>query len=237
MLLDRAADLTAKITQYQKLKGTADESKQFQTRASQFASVADRIAGVRERLHKLAAAGVAITFEPSDGASYAAKAKALRVVLQANPAAINDPPFDLKHEFVDRLGGIAAAADQAVKEAWGAYVAKHVAVGSDDVLSALAAVPQFRASVSRIRRCRADIAALGGSVPSDPNAAVARMDSLRKDHDAAWSELSAEDMPPNILHFIRAATGEGAPLKALTPEVQTWLAERNLLTAFRIRLG
>ena len=68
MLLDRAADLTAKITQYQKLKGAADESKQFQTRADQFASVADRIAGVRKRLDKLATAGVAITFEPSDGA-------------------------------------------------------------------------------------------------------------------------------------------------------------------------
>src|SRR4051812_20952485 len=107
MLLERAVDLTAKIAQYQKLKGAADESEQFDTRATQFARVAERISCVRQGLEKLISAGVVVNFEPSDGAVYVAKAKTLRAALKANPAAINDPPFDLKHEFVDRLVGIA----------------------------------------------------------------------------------------------------------------------------------
>jgi hypothetical protein len=122
-------------------------------------------------------------------------------------------------------------------DAWGAHVAKRAAFGSDDVLSALAAVPQFRGSVAKIRRCRADISALGNGLPADPSAAVARMDALLKEHDAAWAELSADDIPPSVLSFIRAAAGAGAPLKGFTAEVQAWLAERDLLTAFRIRLG
>jgi hypothetical protein len=237
MLLERAADLTAKIAQYHKLKGAADESEQFHTRADQFVKVAERITRARLGLEKLTGAGVDVGFEPSDGAAYGAKAKTLRAALQANPAAINDPPFDLKHEFVDRLGGIATAADQAMTDAWGAHVAKRAAFGSDDVLSALAAVPQFRGSVAKIRRCRADISALGNGLPADPSAAVARMDALLKEHDAAWAELSADDIPPSVLSFIRAAAGAGAPLKGFTAEVHAWLAERDLLTAFRIRLG
>jgi hypothetical protein len=237
MLLERARDLTAKIAQYQKLKGAADESEQFHTRADQFARAAERIARVRQGLEKLSTAGVDVSFEPSDGAAYAVKAKTLRAALQANPAAINDPPFDLKHEFVDRLAGIATAADEAMREAWTAYVAKRAPFGSDDVLSALAVVPQFRASVAKIRRCRVDISALGNGLPADPGAAVARMDALLKEHDTAWAELSADDIPANVVDFIRAAAGAGAPLKGFTADVQAWLAERDLLTAFRIRLG
>jgi len=237
MLLERAADLTAKIAQYQKLKGAADESEQFHTRADQFVKVAERVSGVRLGLRKLIDAGVEVGFEPSDGAAYSAKAKTLRAVLQGNPAAINDPPFDLKHEFVDRLGAIAAAADQAMLEAWTTYVAKRAPFGSDDVLSALAVVPQFQASVAKIRRCRAEISALGNGLPADPSATVTRMDALLKEHDAAWADLSADDIPSSVVGFIRAAAGAGAPLKGFTSEVQAWLEERDLLTAFRIRLG
>lgn len=237
MLLERAADLTAKIAQYQKLKGAADESEQFHTRAKQLTEVAERISRARQALERLTNAGVEISFEPSDGAAYAAKAKALRAALQADPAIINDPPFDLKYEFADRLSGIAAAADHTMREAWIGYVAKRAAFGSEDVLSALAAVPQFRTSVAKIRRCRTEISALGNGMPADPNAAVARIDALVEEHDAAWSELSADDIPPSVVRFIRAAAGHGAALEALTAEVTSWLSGRGLLTAFRIRLG
>ena len=237
MLLERAADLTAKIAQYQKLKGAADESEQFHTRAKQLTDVAERIARARQAVDRLTDAGVEVSFEPSEGAAYAAKAKALRAALQADPAAINNPPFDLKYEFADRLTGIATAADQAMREAWTGYVAKRAAFGSEDVLTALAAVPQFRASVAKIRRSRTEISALGNGLPTDPNAAVARIGALVEEHDAAWSELSADDIPPSVISFIRTAAGQGAPLEALTAEVKTWLAGRGLLAAFRIRLG
>lgn len=236
MLLDRATDLGAKITQYHKLKGAADEAEQFETRANQFGTISERIARTRSALGKLADAGVAINFVPSDGLGYAAKAKALRAAIQVNPAAINDPPFDLKNEFTDRLTAIASAAEKAMTDAWKAYVAKRADLGSNDVLSALAEVPQLRASVTKIRQCRSNIAALANSQPSDPQATVGRLDDLVADHDAAWAELSADDIPPSVISFIRAAANEGAQLTTYSDEVRTWLNSRNLLNSFRIRL-
>ena len=74
MLLDRAAELAAKIITHQKLKGTADEADQFETRANQFAERVPADHAATRHLAALADAGVAITFVPSDGVGYAAKA-------------------------------------------------------------------------------------------------------------------------------------------------------------------
>ena len=236
MLLERATGLAAKITQYHKLKAGADEAGQFETRANQFAAISEKIARTRSALGKLADAGVTISFIPSDGLGYAAKAKALRAAIQDNLAALNDPPFDLKNEFTDRLAAIVGAAEKATTEAWKDYVAKRADFGPNDVLNALAGVPQFRPSVTKIRQCRLNIAALGNSVPSDPQTTVDRLDALVADHNTAWAELSAEDIPSSVITFIRAAADEGALLTTYTDEVRTWLDSRNLLNAFRVRL-
>jgi len=105
-------------------------------------------------LGKLADAGVTIGLVPSDGVGYAAKAKALRAAIQDNPAAINDPPFDLKNEFTDRPRRDRGRRREGNDRGLTAYVAKRADFGSNDVLSALAEVPQFRPSVTKISQCR-----------------------------------------------------------------------------------
>jgi len=236
MLLERATALAAKIAKYQELANAADQAEQFQTRANQFGGVAERVTRARQALGQLVEAGVPVDFVPTEGAGYAAKAKELRAAINNNPAAINDPPFDLKYDFVDRLNAIVAKANQVMIDAWKVYVVKRADFGSDDVLSALAAVPQFRKNVAKIREYRSDIATLGNSMPSDPQVAVARLDSLVAAHNAAWADLSAEDIPGNVISFIRAAANEGAQLTTYTDSVRTWFESRNLLSAFRIRL-
>ncbi|AMS39346.1 hypothetical protein [Aminobacter aminovorans] len=113
---------------------------------------------------------------------------------------------------------------------------KRADFGPNEVLSALAEVPQFRPSANKIRQCRSDIGALGNSLPADPKATVARLDALVAEHDTAWATLSADNIPPSVVSFIRAAANEGAALTTCTDEVRAWLESRNLLNAFRIRL-
>ena len=60
--------------------------------------------------------------------------------IKEDPAKVNDPPFDIKHAFTDRLNGIASAGHKAASTAWKAYVDKRSAFGADDVLSALGQV-------------------------------------------------------------------------------------------------
>ena len=236
MLLDRAATLATKINTYQKLKNTAAEAEQFGTRAKQFESASQLMAGLRETLSGLADAGVAVDFEPSDNQRYADKARTLRDAIKEDPAKVNDPPFDIKHDFTDRLNGIASAGHKAASAAWRAYVDKRAAFGADDVLSALGQVQQFRVSVSKIRQIRGEVAGFGANLPPDPKAAIDSLDSLLTQHEAAWNTLAASDIPSSVVAFIRAAANSDGLLSAYTSEVQTWLESRNLLDAFRIKL-
>lgn len=236
MLLDRAAMLATKINTYQKLKNSAAEAELFGTRAKQFETASQLVAGLRETLSALADAGVAVDFEPSDGLGYADKARTLREAIKQDPAKVNDPPFDIKHAFTDRLNGIASAGHKAASTAWKTYVDKRAAFGADDVLSALGQVPQFRVSVAKIRQIRGEVAALGASLPPVPKEAIASLDGLLTQHEVAWNTLAASDIPSSVVAFIRAAANSEALLSAYTSEVQTWLESRNLLGAFRIKL-
>jgi hypothetical protein len=236
MLLDRAATLATKINTYQKLKSTADEADQFATRASQFGNIALLITRLRETLCALSEAGVPVEFEPSEGVGFAGKARVLREAIKADPAKLNDPPFDIKHGFADRLNSIAGAGHKAAIGAWKAYVDKRADFGADDVLSALAQVQQLRTSVARIRQIRSNVAAFGASLPADLKEAIAQLDALISEHESAWKSLAASDIPSSVVAFIRAAANSDALLSSYTPEVQTWLESRNLLGAFRIKL-
>lgn len=236
MLLDRAASLATKINAYQTLKNSASEAEQFGTRAKQLESAALLMAELRKTLSALANAGVPVDFEPSDASGYADKARTLREAIKADPAKVNDPPFDIKHDFAERLTGIASAGHKAASAAWKAYIDKRAAFGADEVLGALGQVPQFRVSVTKIQGIRGQVAAFGASLPADPETAIARLDTLVSQHEAAWNALAASDIPSSVVAFIRAAANSDALLSAYTSEVQTWLESRNLLGAFRIKL-
>jgi hypothetical protein len=236
MLLERAQGLADRITRYRNLKGMADEAEQFETRANQFSNVSERLTATHDALRRFREAGIEVAFVPADAAGLAAKAKTLRVAVQENPAVLGDPPFDLKYQFTDRLVALSSAADRAITEAWKRYVDERSDLHSEDVLNALAALPQFKAGVAKIRQCRANIAVLGASLPADPSTAVARLSVLVDEHRTAWAELRADGIPDAVVAFLRACAAEGAPLSGLTDEVRTWLESRNLLSAFRIKI-
>lgn len=236
MLLDRAAGLTDKISQYQLLKTAGDEALQFQSRANQLKSASEKLSSVRTALKKMRDAGIEVDFVPSDGLKLAERAKELRTAMSENPAAINEPSLNLKYDFLDRLAGIASAADRMISTSWKSYVSKRAEFGSSDILDALAAIPQFRPSVNRIRQCRAAVEALGETVPDDPKAIVSKLDALVAEHEKSWSELSAKDIPAVVVKFIREAANDGASLASYSDEVRQWLVVQNLVESFRIRL-
>lgn len=236
MLLDRARDISLKISTFQKLRLAADEAGTFSTRAKQLNELSQRINLTKTSLETLRKAAVAVTFSPVDGNGLAQKAITLRDAVKVDPAAINDPPFDLKYEFIDRLSEIAKAGDKAALIAWSLYVETRAKFGSDDVLGALAAVPQFKASVATIRQIRANIAAYGSSIPEAPATVIGRIDSLVAEHDKAWAALEAGDIPQSVVAFIRSAANQDAMLSSFTDEVRLWLDSKNLLNAFRIKM-
>jgi hypothetical protein len=117
---------------------------------------------------------------------------------------------------------------------WQAYVRSRSDSHSDEVLAALAVLPQFRQGIGRIRQGRMEIAAMAASVPSDLKSATSRLDALVEAQRTAWAELTADGIPGPVIGFLKACAAEGAPLTGLTTDVRSWLEARSLLGAFRI---
>src|SRR5260221_364228 len=53
--------------------------------------------------------------------------------------------------------------------------------------------------------------------------------------DDAWRHLSGSGIPDEVIDFLRQAGTSGFSLAKLTPAIQAWLGERDLLGTFRIR--
>jgi hypothetical protein len=236
MLLDEAKDIGAKIGNYTRLKSNASATKEFETRAGQFVGAADKLQQACQSIKRLREASVTLDFLPKDGAALADKAAKLRSALKEDPAKLNDPPFNLKYDFIDRLNGICGAASETMLAAWKAHIGAHGETASSDVLTALGAVPQYRPVVARIMNVRSQIETLASNLPRDPSADLAQLKTLMVSYRTAWGEMTAEDIPPAVIGFLRAAAGSGAALNQLTDEVRGWLEGRNLLHVFRIKI-
>ena len=236
MLIDRAKKLNYRIEEFVKVKNAAQDALPFETRAQQFSDTAKKIRHLQTALAALKEIGVAIRFWPSNGTDLAEKASQLKIRLAEDPAAIHDPPFDLKHAFVDRLNAIANSGLESATSAWGDFVLKRAYLESEETLNVLAALPQLKAGVDRIRDDRSELVRLSEALPDDPKASLDRINDLVDELQASWSKLDASDIPQDAIEFIRLSASQGAPLSALKRSVIDWLTERGLADSFRIRL-
>lgn len=236
MLLDRATGLADKIVRYQTLKSAAKQADMVRTRAEQVGPVATLVTQAGDALSRFEAAGIPVEFVPANAKELSEKAKTLREIASADPAMAH-LPFNFSHDFINRLKGIAAGVDAVLQERWRRFVSENSPSGSDEVLDALDKLPQLRAGVAQIRQCRQKINALASSPPSDPTRAVTQLAEIAAEHQAAWSALTTDNLPPAVILFLRACAGEGAPVASLTDEVRNWLEARNLLSSLRIRIG
>lgn len=236
MLLNRAKELRSRIDQFQKVKTAARDAQPFDTRARQFSDVGRRIHELRDAIAGMDDADIAVNFHLANGTSLAEKASQLRTQLAEDPTVIHDPPFDLKHEFVDRLLAIAEAGKATAAERWGSYIRERANLGSEETLKVLAALPQLKECVARIRKNRSELILLSETLPNDPKAVLAQVKGLVDEAQAEWSKLEANDIPQEVIAFIRQSASEGAPLATLKPSIVSWLNERGLTDSFRVRL-
>ena len=237
MLLDRAGELDNRIEQFQKVKTAARDAQPFDTRARQLSKTADRIRNLQNALAALHDEGIPLQYRPANAPSLAEKASQLRILLAEDPTAIHDPPFDLRHEFIDRLNAIAQVGQETANSAWREHVLKHANLEAEGTLKVLATLPQLKAGVDRIRRNRDELVRLSEALPDNLKASLELVDVLVGKLWKSWEELDADDIPEEVISFIRLSAEEGAPLSALKENVVEWLTDRGLTASFRVRLS
>ena len=97
-------------------------------------------------------------------------------------------------------------------------------------------VPSYRPSVQRIREAAAAFQNLRDRPPAaaDLPASLALADAARRKKDDALAAMQGDDLPADVLTFLRKTGQGGAALSDLSAPVRTWLQSRELSSAFRI---
>ena len=147
-----------------------------------------------------------------------------------------NPAIDLKYQFIDRLLGVAAAAQSVSLAAWRRHVDENSEHAPEEILSALAAIPDYQSTVAKIRLLQKRVSQLAETVPADPASATQEIKRIAVEHREIWEMLTAGGIPEDVAVFLRACGLEGATLGSFTPSVAAWLGGRGLIHLFRVKL-
>jgi len=116
--------------------------------------------------------------------------------------------------------------------AWARYTQKHIKYLNDDLLNVLAAVPQFKNAVDSIRVLQGQLRILSDKLPDTE--CFQDFQNMTLKLNQLWKSLKADDLPTEVIGFLRSVGEDGAPLDSLTEEVRQWLRNRHIEESFHV---
>lgn len=138
-------------------------------------------------------------------------------------------PLSSKVEF------ITTRIEDELKIKWREYIEKGLPSINRELLNILEQIPSFRNKVLSIKKLNAEM------IQYKEKLAANEMELLlvvkkKQQFLNEWNSLGAEDVPENVLAFLRVSATQGAALNLLTPDILTWLQRNKIQSFFKIRL-
>lgn len=236
MILEDARALVALADRRKALQQLVAEAKSFGTREQKLSAQRVRLEAANGRLALFREQNVGYPVIPAAAAKVAAKAvEDAATAYAANPQATLSGFGDVEK----RVAAFADKLDKAIQDCWAEYARGRRRSDNDDLLSVLEKIPDFKPTVRQVRLLRTKLDEATLAVP----ATVHDLAEFRATLEAIameWSTLGSDAVPDAVISFLRKAVSpDGARLELLLedPAVVTWLTEKKLMPAFRIRLA
>lgn len=235
MLLDDSAKLRAALVQHLALKDAGQQATAFRSRATQLTPLAEGLSRAQRDWSALREAGLPVS-PPQPKSGLRSRAQDLLARFRADRSTLLAADEKLRFEFRPAVRKAAEELDALTSEAWMTYMARRGDFPGDQILTALAAIPTYATHVQRIREAASDFHQLTERPPAaaDVESALARVEAARRKKDDALAAMKGDDLPPEVLTFLRKTGQGGAALSDLTEMVGEWLKARGLVSAFRI---
>jgi hypothetical protein len=235
MLLEDAAKLRAELARHLALKEAGQQAAVFRTRASQLTPLAEALSRAQRDWAALRQAGLPVSSpDPKPGLRSRAEDLLARFRVDRSVLAAADEAF--RFEFTPAVRKAAEELDAHASVAWSTYMAAGGGFPGGEVLSALATIPSYATQVQRIRDAANDFRRLAERPPSAADLAgvLGQVEGARRKKDDALAAMKGDDLPAEVLTFLRKTGLGGAALTDLSDLVRAWLEARGLTGAFRI---
>jgi len=154
---------------------------------------------------------------------------------QQNPEWILDNNNFDKTKLQSGINKRTTKLKQQLSISWQNYLRRNLPTTNQELLNILDKIEDFKFSIQQIRRLESQIKP--ESLPKDEEE-FDQIKNLIEQLNKTWNTLNAENVPDEVLTFLKAAgNNTGASLELLNPTVMTWIREHKLEHSLRIRLS
>lgn len=233
MLLEKSQELVELSQRRKSLQNFAGNLQIIQTRQKQITDALATIQPLVEALKAFRQRGINninLTQNVESILSFVINAEEN---LQNNPDWILDNK-NFKGNFLkSNIESLKTTLERQLSEAWKSYCDQQMPTTNNEILSLLAKVEAFKQTVLQIQIIDKKIKnVIYPKNYADFTICDREIEQLKY----YWNSLSSDEVPEAVLHFLRAAANQGAPLNLLTSEVQDWINQHGISDSLRIRL-
>lgn len=233
MLLEKSQELIDLSQHRKSLQNFVGYLKTIQTRQKQIADALATIQPLVEALKAFRQRGINnidLTQKVESILSFVINAEEN---LQNNSEWILDNKNFKGNILKSNIDSLKTTLEQQLSEAWKSYRDQQMPSTNNEILNLLAKVEVFKNTVRDIQIIDREIKNV---IYPKNNAEFAVYERKIEQLKYYWNSLSSDEVPEAVLHFIRAAANQGAPLNLLTSEVQDWINQHGISDSLRIRL-
>lgn len=238
MLIDACQQLTARITEKERLRRHLEQLNKFEAVRDQLAQRSlSRLSPLVESWRALQEAGIIATSVADAARPVLDEVAALLAAVRDDPEATLDQRRFRPRAFADRVEAVAVRLQAELTRAWQDHTAAQPITTNRELLDVLDRLPRFRPTIQKIRALVERVRQAQGTLPASA-AQVSAYQQLVAQVQSEWQQLGGGQVPADVLVFLRGAVGPtGARLEHLTEGVRHWLTEHQLEGSFAIRAG
>jgi hypothetical protein len=226
-LPERCRNVRAQIDQRNELRRAHHEAQAFRERAGELLGIRTQIASELAKVLVLKKKSVTIGKAPAVAVTLGLLEEC-KSQLKTNPTESGKDFGRLKRSVEKVRKDLVSATESGLES-----VNRDLPSIEESFLKLVELIPGYLGRVARIREER-DRLHRGTNLKSmsaqELEEFLDRRDALRQLAD----QLNPTEFPKDVLEFFKAARRGGAPLGTLTPSVQEWLSQRDLLSRVRV---
>lgn len=234
-ILERAKECQSKIQQLQNLNQNQNYLQNLEDRKNNFGKRRKMLEQEVQKVVALQNCGFAAEISAATVQSLQMTLASLAEKAKENPGYIVDT-FRAKEasSFFDALDNLSESFRTQTSNYWQRYVQSSIPDTDDELLSSLARIPEFRATVNDLKKSADFIRHNKNYIPTNSQQ-VASLKQAAQKLDTLWKQLHTTNVPQDVLVFLKeSSSATGASLELLTPVTHKWLMEHGLISKFRI---
>ena len=231
MLLNRTNQLISRLTNFESLQKSSNESKRFIERSEKLKKITKEIEQIVFIVELFRREGFDV--DVTNLLSYAHSLfEKLKRKWEEDKHSIIEA-----HDFFNkvRFNKIEQEIKVELEEQWKEFISKNRPSLNKEQLDGLVNIPDLKGVVIELREHLKTLNSLSDIFPNqeaDFKYVISVTDKMKE----LWSQLDSKNIPEEMMSFVkRAGTIEGVNLEEITPEIITWLKDNNLIHLCQVR--